>query len=87
MSSFPLALSLVDRVSLIHGTEHLASSQATFETILSLLSSFYVAESEDALLSWMSKALGDKKLRASMIQWRVDWGELVKSGKDGTALL
>ncbi|KAG9007843.1 hypothetical protein FRB93_007234 [Tulasnella sp. JGI-2019a] len=67
--------------------EHLASAQATFETILSLLSSFYVAEQEDALLSWISRALGDKKLRASMVKWRVDWGELVKSGKDGTALL
>ncbi|KAG8876702.1 hypothetical protein FRB97_003997 [Tulasnella sp. 331] len=67
--------------------EHLASAQATFETILSLLSSFYVAESEDVLLTWMSKALGDKKLRAHMVKWRVDWGELVKSGKDGAALL
>ena len=44
-------------------------------------------EQEDVLMTWMGKALGDKKLRADMVQWRLDWRELVKSGKDGTALL
>ncbi|KAG8977962.1 hypothetical protein FRB90_008652 [Tulasnella sp. 427] len=67
--------------------DHLASAQASFETILSLLSSFFVAESEDALLSWIDHALGDRKLRAQMTAWRVEWRQLVKEGKEGTALL
>ncbi|KIO27898.1 hypothetical protein M407DRAFT_72470 [Tulasnella calospora MUT 4182] len=67
--------------------DHLASAQASFETILSLLSSFFFAESEDALLSWIQNALGDKKLRAQMTGWRSEWRQLVKEGKEGTALL
>lgn len=67
--------------------DYLASAQASFETILSLLSSFFVAESEDGLLLWIEHALGDKKLRAQMSGWRSEWRQLVKDGKDGTALL
>lgn len=71
----------------IASIEHMASAQASFETILSLLSSFFIAESEDALMGWIGKALGDKKLRGSMVQWRKDWRELVRTGKDRTALM
>ncbi|KAG1771237.1 RabGAP/TBC [Suillus occidentalis] len=60
---------------------------ANFETILSLLSSFFVPEDDDSLLSWIERMLGDKKLRSRMAQWRQDWTELVASGKDGEALL
>ncbi|KAJ7150375.1 rab-GTPase-TBC domain-containing protein [Mycena filopes] len=67
--------------------DHITSAAANFETILSLLSSFFVPEGEDALLLWIEKTLGDKKLRASMAQWRADWKALVASGQDGTALL
>ncbi|CAK5280676.1 unnamed protein product [Mycena citricolor] len=67
--------------------DHITSSAANFETILSLLSSFFIPEDEDTLLLWMEKTLGDKKLRQSMVQWRVDWKGLVASGKDGAALL
>ncbi len=55
--------------------------------MLSLLSSFFVPEDEDALLKWLQRALDDRKLRADMAGWRNDWAELVKSGKDGIALL
>ncbi|KAF8899292.1 hypothetical protein BD779DRAFT_1666986 [Infundibulicybe gibba] len=67
--------------------DHITSASANFETILSLLSSFFVPEDEDILLGWMEKTLGDKKLRANITQWRNDWRALVASGKDGAALL
>jgi hypothetical protein len=67
--------------------DHITSSSANFETILSLLSSFFVPQDENVLLSWIEKALGDKKLRASMAGWRQTWQGLVASGKSGDALL
>lgn len=67
--------------------DHITSSSANFETILSLLSSFFVPGDENMLMSWIETTLGDKKLRSSMANWRRDWKALVASGKDGTALL
>ncbi|KAJ7070673.1 rab-GTPase-TBC domain-containing protein [Mycena amicta] len=67
--------------------DHITSAAANFETILSLLSSFFVPENEDALLLWIERALGDRKLRANMVQWRADWKALVDAGKDSTVLL
>jgi hypothetical protein len=67
--------------------DHITSSSANFETILSLLSSFFVPENDDALMSWIESTLADKKLRANMARWRQDWRGLVAAGKDGAALL
>jgi len=67
--------------------DNITSGAANFETVLSLLSSFFVPEDEDALLSWIEKMLGNKKLRLSMRRWREEWKNLVATGKDGTALL
>jgi hypothetical protein len=67
--------------------DNITSNSANFETILSLLSSFFVPDDEDVLLSWIEKSLGDKKLRSSMRQWRKDWKALVASGQEGSALL
>ncbi|KAG6857316.1 hypothetical protein H0H87_006509 [Tephrocybe sp. NHM501043] len=67
--------------------DQITSASANFETILSLLSSFFVAEDEDVLMAWMKHMLGDKKLRASMREWREEWRHLVKEGKEGDALL
>ncbi|KAF7436286.1 hypothetical protein PC9H_003115 [Pleurotus ostreatus] len=67
--------------------DHITSSAANFETVLSLLSSFFVPEDENALLLWIGKVLGDKRLRANIRKWRAEWQELVKTGKDSTALL
>lgn len=67
--------------------DYLASSQASFETILSLLSSFFVPEDEDALLMWIQSTLENKKIRAEMVKWRSQWKDLVKNGQDGKALL
>ncbi|KAF9225311.1 RabGAP/TBC [Gyrodon lividus] len=67
--------------------DHITSSSANFETVLSLLSSFFVPEDEDSLLSWIEHLLADKKLRVRIRSWRQDWNQLVASGKDGGALL
>lgn len=67
--------------------EHIVAPGATFESILSLLSSFFVPADEDALLAWMARTLADTKLRQSIAEWRATWAVLVKEGKDATALL
>ncbi|KAI0067995.1 RabGAP/TBC [Artomyces pyxidatus] len=67
--------------------DHITSDAANFETVLSLLSSFFVPEDENAMLSWISKVLESKKLRVNMQVWRMEWKGLVASGKDGQALL
>ncbi|KIL71420.1 hypothetical protein M378DRAFT_65012 [Amanita muscaria Koide BX008] len=67
--------------------DHITAKSANFETVLSLLSSFFVPEDENALMSWINKTLSDKKLRSNMRRWREDWKALVKAGKEGSALL
>jgi hypothetical protein len=67
--------------------DHITSNSANFETVLSLLSSFFVPEDEDVFMSWISNTLGDKKVRGRMARWRRDWQALVVAGKEGTALL
>ncbi|KZT73319.1 RabGAP/TBC [Daedalea quercina L-15889] len=67
--------------------DHITSASASFETVLSLLSSFFVPEDENALLAWVGKVLADKKLRSSMQQWRKDWQRLVETDQQGSALL
>jgi len=67
--------------------DYLASREATFETILSLLSSYFVTEDENALLSWIRHTLDDSKLRADMSRWRQEWKDLVNRGEAGKALL
>ena len=68
-------------------TDCITSKSATFETILSLLSSFFVPEDDDVLLEWIDKVMSDKKTRANIKQWRTDWGRLVATGQDDKALL
>lgn len=67
--------------------DHITSSAANFETILSLLSSFFVPQDENALLTWISRTLKDKKLRNNIQNWRTEWKQLVKDGKDRDVLL
>ncbi|KAA1471422.1 RabGAP TBC [Dentipellis sp. KUC8613] len=67
--------------------DHITSSSANFETILSMLSSFFVPEDENGLLDWIGKVLADQKLRSNIRTWREEWKGLVASGKDSQALL
>ncbi len=67
--------------------DHITSDSANFETVLSLLSSFFVPEDEDTYVNWIAKVAENKKLRSEMQSWRAEWKELVASGRDGEALL
>ncbi|KAI0323066.1 rab-GTPase-TBC domain-containing protein [Amylostereum chailletii] len=81
-------LFIVMALAVIWGYRDLLTAEAAnFETVLSLLSSFFVPEDENALMSWISGVLEDKKLRADMKSWREEWKALVAAGKEGDALL
>ncbi|KAH9932055.1 RabGAP/TBC [Epithele typhae] len=67
--------------------DYITSATANFETILSLLSSFFVPENEDSVMFWIEKALRDPKIRSDMTGWRQDWAKLVESGEQHSALL
>lgn len=67
--------------------DRITAESANFETVLSLLSSFFVPEDEDVYLNWISKVAENKKMRSKMQLWRAEWKGLVASGKDGEALL
>lgn len=60
----------------------LLSSSATFETILSLLSCYFVVEDEEVWLRWMQKVAKRTEVRESMKKWRKEWKGFVE---DGTA--
>lgn len=68
-------------------TDHITSDSANFESVLSLLSSFFVPEDENMLLAWVEKVMSDKKLRSNMHHWRAEWRRLVETGEDTNALL
>jgi hypothetical protein len=67
--------------------DNLLSPEASFESILSLLSSFFVVENEDALMDWIRKAMRNRQLRRDMDRWREEWKEKVENGEDKDALL
>jgi len=67
--------------------DHITSNAANFETVLSLLSSFFVPEDEDTFMSWIGNLLGDKKIRANMARWRRDWRAHIASGRRGEDVL
>ncbi|KAF8499209.1 RabGAP/TBC [Russula emetica] len=67
--------------------DRITAESANFETVLSLLSSFFVPENEDVYLNWIGKVAENKKMRSKMQSWRTEWKGLVASGRDGEALL
>ncbi|KAG8750046.1 hypothetical protein FRC14_000862 [Serendipita sp. 396] len=67
--------------------DNLLSKEASFESILNLLSSFYVMEDDDALMAWLRRAMSDRKLRRDMALWREEWKELVRTHQERDALL
>ena len=68
-------------------TENLSSPDASFETILSLLSSFFIPENDDALMGWVQATLALKGLRGRMDGWREEWRGFVKEGREMERLL
>ncbi len=65
----------------------LGAAEATFESILSLLSSYFVIEDEDVLMRWVQKMLHQPGVVERMNGWRRDWAQLVEQGKSQDALL
>jgi hypothetical protein len=53
--------------------ENLSSREASFETILSLLSSFFVPDDDDGFLRWIHATLALKGIRERMDGWRTEW--------------
>jgi len=67
--------------------DRITAESANFETVLSLLSSFFVPEDEDVYMNWIAKVAENKKIRSKMQSWREEWKGLVASGRDSEALL
>lgn len=65
----------------------LTAPKASFETILSTLSAFYIPEDEDLLMQWIRKMMKKSETRLMMDGWRKAWQELVRKKEDGKALL
>ncbi|GAA6059479.1 hypothetical protein JCM10212_002222 [Sporobolomyces blumeae] len=76
---------IVTAVAIIWHFQHdFTSPTASFESILSTLSSYFFVESDDALLRWIRKTLRLKGLRAKMRAWRTEWKGFVRDGSSGT---
>jgi hypothetical protein len=56
------------------------AADASFESILSSLSSYFFVESDDALLRWIRKTLRMKDVRGKIQDWRREWQGFVKDG-------
>jgi hypothetical protein len=65
----------------------LTAPNASFETILSTLSAFYIPEDEDLLMQWIYKMMKTPGTRSMMDGWRKRWQELVRNKEDRSALL
>lgn len=61
-------------------TDDFTGPDASFESILSRLSSYFYVESDDALLRWIRKTLRVKGLREKMKAWRTEWQGFVRDG-------
>lgn len=63
-----------------HPAEEFTGPAASFESILSSLSSYFLVDSDDLLLRWIRKALRKADLRTKMAAWRVEWQGFVADG-------
>lgn len=60
--------------------DQFTAANASFESILSALSSYFLVESDDALLRWIRKILRREDLRKKMKEWRLEWKGFVQDG-------
>ncbi|EIW67373.1 hypothetical protein TREMEDRAFT_13152, partial [Tremella mesenterica DSM 1558] len=65
----------------------LSAPNASFESILSLLSSYFVAEDDDVLMRWIRKMRHQPGLKQRMDSWRTEWGKMVQDGTSRDALI
>ncbi|BGP16983.1 hypothetical protein JCM10213_007429 [Rhodosporidiobolus nylandii] len=76
---------VITAVAIIWHFQHeFTSPSASFESILSGLSSYFFVESDDALLRWIRKTLRLKGLREKMAAWRAEWQGFVEDGTSGS---
>lgn len=59
---------------------HITKPSADFETILSLLSSFFVPQDEDAFVRWVGKMLKRKDVSDLLARWRLDFRQREAAG-------
>ncbi|GEM07931.1 GTPase activating protein [Rhodotorula toruloides] len=72
---------IVTAVAIIWHFQHdFTAPSASFESILSVLSSYFFVESDDALLRWIRKTLRLEGLRERMKAWREEWQGFVRDG-------
>lgn len=60
--------------------EQFIAPNATFESILSALSSYFLVDSDDACLRWIRKTMRRNDLREKMNRWRKEWQGFVEDG-------
>ncbi|GAA5873022.1 hypothetical protein JCM16303_006917 [Sporobolomyces ruberrimus] len=78
---------IITALAIIWQFQHeFTSPLASFESILSTLSSYFDVESDDALLRWIRKTLRLKGLREKMKSWRVEWNGFVADGSSGARI-
>ncbi|CEQ41986.1 SPOSA6832_03768 [Sporobolomyces salmonicolor] len=63
-----------------HFQHEFTAPSASFESILSSLSSYFFVESDDAFLRWIRKTLRLKGLRDKIAAWRTEWRGFVADG-------
>lgn len=66
--------------------EEFTASNASFESILSALTSYFLVDSDDALLLWIRKLSLRKDLRRKMVVWRREWQGYVADGSSESRL-
>lgn len=62
---------------------YLVDPKADFESILSLLSSFFVPEDEDKLLKWLAKMLRRQDVRSLIRSARDEFRRSLRTAEDG----
>ncbi|GAA6023083.1 hypothetical protein JCM11491_002327 [Sporobolomyces phaffii] len=78
---------IVTALAIIWQFQHeFTAPAASFESILSTLSSYFDVESDDAFLRWIRKTLRLKGLRTKMKSWREEWKGFVADGSSGARI-
>lgn len=57
---------------------HITKPSADFETILSLLSSFFVPQDEDAFIRWIGKMLKREDVKSALDKWKLEFQQQAK---------
>ncbi|CED84788.1 Rab6 GTPase activator GAPCenA and related TBC domain proteins [Phaffia rhodozyma] len=67
--------------------DQLTSAEASFETMLSLLSSFFVPDNDNVFMAFIQTTMSIRGIRAQMGEWRREWKDLESRGEAMDKLL